>query len=90
MGWDATPRTDQKKPFVQGEYPNYAVLTGNTPARFEKALKEAKKFMDAKNPAHKILTINSWNEWTEGSYIEPDTKTKMEYLDAIKNVFGTK
>ena len=90
MGWDASPRTDQSKPFVKGEYPNYAILVGNTPEKFKKSLIEAKKFLDTKNPAHKILTINSWNEWTEGSYLEPDTATKMEYLDAIKDVFGTK
>lgn len=90
MGWDASPRTDPNKPFARGEYPNYAVLVGNTPEKFKKALEEAKKFLDTKKETHKILTINSWNEWTEGSYIEPDTKTQMQYLDAIKDVFGTK
>jgi hypothetical protein len=35
-----------------------------------------------------VLTINSWNEWTEGSYIEPDTKNGTQYLEAIRDVFG--
>jgi hypothetical protein len=35
-----------------------------------------------------ILTINCWNEWTEGSNREPDTIDKMAYLEAVKNVFG--
>jgi hypothetical protein len=39
-------------------------------------------------PKHKILTINSWNEWTEGSYLEPDTRNKYEYLNQISKVFG--
>ncbi|MBL8995486.1 MAG: glycoside hydrolase family 99-like domain-containing protein, partial [Spirochaetia bacterium] len=30
---------------------------------------------------------NAWNEWTEGSYLEPDTKNKMGYLEAIRDVF---
>ncbi|WP_214626814.1 glycoside hydrolase family 99-like domain-containing protein [Paenibacillus agaridevorans] len=34
-----------------------------------------------------IVTINSWNEWTEGSYIEPDTINGMGYLEAIRTVF---
>jgi hypothetical protein len=36
----------------------------------------------------KILTINAWNEWTEGSYLEPDTEFGMGYLEAVRNVFG--
>lgn len=36
----------------------------------------------------KILTINAWNEWTEGSYLEPDTVNGYGYLQAIKRVFG--
>ena len=35
----------------------------------------------------RILTVNCWNEWTEGSYLEPDTITGMAYLQAIKDIF---
>ncbi len=42
------------------------------------------------NPPHKIITINAWNGWTEGSYLLPDTKTGNAYLKAIKKVFGEK
>jgi hypothetical protein len=35
----------------------------------------------------RIVTINSWNEWTEGSHLEPDTTTTLKYLEAIKEVF---
>jgi len=37
---------------------------------------------------HRILNINSWNEWTEGSYLEPDTVHGMKYLEAVRDVFG--
>jgi hypothetical protein len=33
------------------------------------------------------MNINCWNEWTEGSYLEPDTKNKFGYLEAVKSVF---
>ena len=88
MGWDASPRCDTTKPWVKGEYPYYSVLVDNTPDKFKQSLQKAKDFVDAKNPVHKIITINSWNEWTEGSYLEPDTINKLKYLEAIKDVFG--
>ncbi len=43
--------------------------------------------MDQKNRP-KILTVNAWNEWTEGSYLEPDTCYGLRYLEAIREVFG--
>jgi hypothetical protein len=36
----------------------------------------------------RVLNINSWNEWTEGSYLEPDTAHGTAYLDSIQSVFG--
>ena len=36
----------------------------------------------------RILNINCWNEWTEGSYLEPDTVNGMKYLEAVRDVFG--
>jgi hypothetical protein len=35
-----------------------------------------------------ILTINCWNEWTEGSYLEPDTVNGLKYLEAVRAVFA--
>ena len=34
------------------------------------------------------ITINAWNEWSEGSYLEPDTRFGMQKLKAIGEVFG--
>ena len=47
----------------------------------------AKTLAAANPPGHRIVTINAWNEWGEGSYLEPDTPTGMDYLDAIRAVF---
>jgi len=74
--------------FDASGYPYTPVITGNTPLAFKQALLDAKKFMDTHSGKNKIVTINSWNEWSEGSYLEPDTIHKMEYLEAIKDVFG--
>jgi hypothetical protein len=88
MGWDASPRTHGSDPFENRGYPFMSMLTGNTPAAFETALREAKALLDTRPAEERILTINSWNEWTEGSYLEPDTVNGMKYLEAIKRVFG--
>jgi Glycosyltransferase WbsX len=89
MGWDSTPRVCQTDVFVEGFYPFLPVMQGNTPEAFGRALNSARNFLDKQaSGLPKILTINAWNEWTEGSYLEPDTMTKYGYLDQIRKVFG--
>jgi hypothetical protein len=88
MGWDASPRCMQSDKFELKDYPWTPVFTGNTPASFQEQLTEAKTFLDEYNPKHKILVLNSWNEWTEGSYLLPENKYGDAYLKAIKSVFG--
>ncbi|MEI8372764.1 MAG: glycoside hydrolase family 99-like domain-containing protein [Planctomycetota bacterium] len=87
VGWDSTPRTDLSQEFKNAGYPHIAVAVDGTPAGFKKYLEKAKAYLAVRPEGQRIVTINSWNEWTEGSYLEPDTKTKMEYLDAVKAVF---
>jgi hypothetical protein len=88
MGWDSTPRTVQSDTHANIGYPYTPILVDNTPEEFKKALEAVKDYLDKGNLSTPIVTVNSWNEWTEGSYLEPDTVHGMGYLEAIKEVFG--
>ena len=59
----------------------------NTPENFEIALENAKHFVESDVSTAKFITISSWNEWTEGSYLEPDSQYGYGYLEALKKVF---
>jgi hypothetical protein len=88
VGWDSTPRTCQTDNYRLGEYPFTSVVVNNTPEAFKAALESAQAFAVADLPPDKrIITLNSWNEWTEGSYLEPDRANGMAYLDAVRDVF---
>jgi hypothetical protein len=72
-----------------GDYPYTSVVVNNTPQAFRAALESAKSFALANLPPDKrLITVNSWNEWTEGSYLEPDTVNGLVYLDAVREVFA--
>jgi hypothetical protein len=79
VGWDNNPRFNM---FRGG------IVKNNTPENFEKALVMAKEFADARPGQVPLITINSWNEWTETSYLQPCTMFGYGYLEAIRNVFG--
>jgi hypothetical protein len=70
-------------------YPFGAIITDNTPERFRDALVRARQLAMSLPADNRIITINAWNEWGEGSYLEPDTVHGMGYLEAVKSVFGS-
>ncbi|MFO7924838.1 MAG: glycoside hydrolase family 99-like domain-containing protein [Bacteroidales bacterium] len=78
IGWDNNPRFEM---FRKG------VVKNNTPENFEKALRKAKAFADDRPGQVPLITINSWNEWTETSYLQPCTMFRYGYLEAVKKVF---
>jgi hypothetical protein len=78
VGWDNNPRFKEFRP---------CVVKNNTPENFRKALEKARDFFDSHIQQKSLVTINSWNEWTETSYLQPDNIYGYGYLQAIKEVF---
>lgn len=77
IGWDNNPRTHNLMPIV---------CKNNTPEALETMLRHAKDFVDSRG-LYPLITINSWNEWTETSYLEPDDLNGYGYLEAVRRVF---
>ena len=88
MGWDPSPRCAQEDEFGNFGYPFTNTISGNTPERFRDALELTKERMLKDPDGPRIMNINCWNEWTEGSYLEPDVVNGMKYLEAVREVFG--
>jgi hypothetical protein len=87
MGWDSSPRANQDDEFGNFGYPFMNTICGNTPERFKEALEITKRRLLSRPGGARILNINCWNEWTEGSYLEPDQVHGMKYLEAVRDVF---
>lgn len=75
VGWDTNPR-----------YRNFDenVVTGGSPELFDRYLRKAIEYVDAHHLSPRLITVNAWNEWSEGSYLEPDTVNSMGYLEAVR------
>jgi lipopolysaccharide biosynthesis protein len=74
VGWDNTPRRQN-----QG-----TVLERSSPLVFQAWLESTLKRTITREAADDRVTfLIAWNEWGEGSYLEPDTDRGLKYLEAV-------
>jgi hypothetical protein len=77
-GWDPRP--------WHGE--NTTARPGNTPAEFRRMLELARDRMDANGPTvRRMALVEAWNEWGEGSVMEPELRYGFGQADAVRDVF---
>ena len=79
-GWDSRP--------WHGD--NNYVRYGRTPELFKRHLLDARQMIESgkqKSGTPKAILVEAWNEFGEGSYIEPMNEFGFGYLDAIRDVF---
>ncbi len=79
VGWDDTPRFPDKGA-------RHVVHYHNTPESFATLLSKAKHYADSHPEQPRLITINAWNEWVEGSYLLPDMLYGYGYLEAVRDV----
>jgi hypothetical protein len=63
------------------------VMQRQTPDAFREMLRRARSLIEARG-LRRFVNVEAWNEWLEGSYMEPSTQWGYEYLNAIRDVFG--
>ncbi len=76
--WDNTARYGNKS----------SIFRNCNPLLFKEWLEKSIQYLDENylKTEEKYLFINGWNEWSEGSYLEPDTKNGYAYLNAVCDV----
>jgi len=79
-GWDNTAR----RRF------NGHIFEGATPDRYEVWLRRLIHYTRRQHAGdRRLIFVNSWNEWAEGAYLEPDEKNDYGFLEATaRAVFG--
>jgi len=82
-GWDATPRGVWHPKERPDRFPWSPIVTGATPARFARHLREAESWTTAQHGDGAPLFVASWNEWSEGHAIEPSRDHGDAFLRAL-------
>jgi GT2 family glycosyltransferase/glycosyltransferase involved in cell wall biosynthesis len=80
LGWDNTARRPRDS----------RIFLGSTPARLHRWLKgivrQEKKYNE---DSESLIFVNAWNEWAEGTMLEPSTRFGRGYLEALRSAIGS-
>ena len=72
--WDRSPRSGIKA----------RIYYESTPEVFGQQIQQVLHLIEHKPLEHRIVFLQSWNEWAEGNYVEPDMDYGHGYLNALK------
>ncbi|MBA4494334.1 glycoside hydrolase family 99-like domain-containing protein [Paenactinomyces guangxiensis] len=72
LDWDNSARRGYDALIFYGAHPEKFVIY------FDQLVKKANRVKS------EFVFINAWNEWAEGTYLEPDKKYGFGYLEAVK------
>jgi glycosyltransferase involved in cell wall biosynthesis len=77
LGWDNTARRKT----------DGTIFINCTPALYQRWLNNAIDDTRRRHPSQDehLVFVNAWNEWAEGTYLEPDARYGYAYLQATRN-----
>jgi hypothetical protein len=78
VDWDNTARYKRRATIFQG----------SSPEKFSNWLTRLVDTMPNRNLPENFIFLNAWNEWSEGTYLEPDEQYGYQYLEAIRKVLS--
>jgi glycosyltransferase involved in cell wall biosynthesis len=76
--WDNTPRKGEEG----------WVVHNSTPEAYEAWLRLAVERAMARPADQRVVFVNAWNEWAEGTHLEPDRTHGRAYLDATRRALS--
>ena len=74
-GWDNTPRKGNSS----------VIFHGSHPVHFRAWLARSVE-IEARRNSHPMVVINAWNEWGEGSVIEPSATFGHGFLESVSDI----
>ena len=86
-GWDASPRGADFGDARPNKYPWWPIITGESPPHFRAAVAQAVDYArrTGRPPDEQLVFVASLNEWSEGHYLEPDTRFGLGWIEAVRD-----
>jgi lipopolysaccharide biosynthesis protein len=79
--WDNTPRRGDRA----------AIFVNSSPEKYEAWLRAALDYTRKRfRGPERLLFVNAWNEWAEGTHLEPDTLWGHRWLEALRSAVAVK
>lgn len=79
VSWDVSPRHGSKS----------LILEGRSPETYKRWLVDAlERSAQCLSGDERLVTVNAWNEWAEGAYLEPDSDYEFAFIDATADAIS--
>jgi hypothetical protein len=78
VDWDNTPRYGKRA----------RLFKGASPERFRYWFTKLVAATATRPPNERYIILNAWNEWAEGTYLEPDERYGTQYIEAVRDVLA--